>query len=163
MTKYAGTRAAVDVAAGEISLAIAKRLAEGGARVVLTAATEAARADARAEVGSAALVVASADLAAALGGEGLNLVFADVLAETSPLLDRLLDGGSVVLTTPTSAEAVRALTAVMAERGVRVNAVAPFDSRGCAEEVARVALFLATEATCTTGAHIPVDGGLSSR
>jgi NAD(P)-dependent dehydrogenase (short-subunit alcohol dehydrogenase family) len=32
---------------------------------------------------------------------------------------------------------------------------------GTAEEVARAVLFLAFEATFTTGAEIPVDGGLS--
>ncbi|MGI5502355.1 hypothetical protein [Lentzea sp. CA-135723] len=163
MTKYAGTRAAVVVAAGDISLAIAKRLAEGGARLVLTADTEDGRAEARSEVGSAAHVVAPAEIGTALTGHSIDFLFTDAVAGTSPLLPHLHDGGSVVLTTPTSAEAVLALVTALADRRIRVNAVAPFDSRGCAEEVARVALFLATEATCTTGAHVPVDGGLNHR
>ncbi|WP_285638382.1 hypothetical protein [Lentzea sp. NBRC 102530] len=163
MTKYAGTRAAVVVAAGDISLAIAKRLAEGGARVVLTADTEAGRAEARAEVGSAAQAVAPAEIATALEGQRIDFLFTDAVAGTSPLLPHLHDGGAVVLTTPTPAETVLALVGTLADRRIRVNAVAPVASRGRAEEVARVALFLATEATCTTGAHVPVDGGLNHR
>ncbi len=98
--------------------------------------TEAKRADARAEVGSAARVVAPADLDSGLGAEGIDFLFADAVDGTSPLLPRLLDGGAVVLTTPTSAESVLALATAMTERGIRVNAVAPLDSRGCAGEVA---------------------------
>ena len=163
MTKYKGTRAAVIVAARDISLAIAKRLVEGGASVVLTAGTEDERVDASAEVGSAARVVVPADIAAGLGGADVDLVFADAVADAKPLLPQLRDGGAIVLTTPTSAARVQALATELTSRGIRVNAVAPLGSRGCAEEVASVALFLATEATCTTGAHVPVDGGLSHR
>ncbi len=39
--------------------------------------------------------------------------------------------------------------------------VTPMKRHGTAEEVARAALFLAFEATYTTGAELPVDGGLS--
>jgi NAD(P)-dependent dehydrogenase (short-subunit alcohol dehydrogenase family) len=100
MTKYASTTAAVIGAADDIGLAIAKRLVEGGARVVLTADTADRRALAR---GPGCIA----------GGDAASL----------PALGRL----------------------------------------GSAEEVARAALFLATEATFTTGARIPVDGGGSHR
>ncbi|WP_394613325.1 hypothetical protein JNUCC0626_25675 [Lentzea sp. JNUCC 0626] len=93
MTKYAGTRAAVVVAAGDISLAIAKRLAEGGARVVLTADTEDRRAEARAEVGSAAQAVAPAEVTAALGHQRVDFLFTDAVAGTSPLLPGQRRGG----------------------------------------------------------------------
>ncbi|RJL32088.1 SDR family oxidoreductase [Bailinhaonella thermotolerans] len=75
----------------------------------------------------------------------------------------------------------QSLSAELLDRGIRVNAVAPGsiagvplppedragDSRtpmgrsGSAEEVARAALFLAADATFTTGARLPVDGGLA--
>jgi NAD(P)-dependent dehydrogenase (short-subunit alcohol dehydrogenase family) len=163
MTKYAGSTAVVIVAAPEIRLAIAKRLVEGGARVILTAATADQRTAAAAELGSAARVVAPAGIAAGPGDEYIDLAFTDAVTDAEPLLPRLRDGGAVVLTTSTSAAAVRALAAALTSRGIRVNAVTPLRSRGRAEEVARVALFLATEATCTTGAHIPVDGGFDRR
>ncbi|MBZ4409897.1 SDR family oxidoreductase [Myxococcus sp. XM-1-1-1] len=86
---------------------------------------------------------------------------------------------------------VRVLGAELVARGIRVNAVSPgftrtptlgvtgatpqeveaFEQEGLhltpmkriadAEEVARAALFLGLEATFTTGAELPVDGGLS--
>ncbi|MCU1681763.1 MAG: Short-chain dehydrogenase/reductase [Amycolatopsis sp.] len=174
MTKYARTRAAVIGEADDISLAIAKRLVEGGAKVLLTADTADKRAYAAAELGSAAHVFPPAEIPARLGDDGLDLVFADAVADARPLLPRLRDGGAIVFTTPASAAGVEALAAELADRSIRVNAVAPgciapggattqlppLGRLGSAEEVARVALFLATEATFTTGARIPVDGGL---
>jgi NAD(P)-dependent dehydrogenase (short-subunit alcohol dehydrogenase family) len=38
----------------------------------------------------------------------------------------------------------------------------PLGRLGSAEEVARAALFLATDATFTTGVRLPVDGGLGN-
>jgi len=183
MTRYAGSRAVVVGQATGIGLAIAKRLVEGGAEVLLTAGTAPERAHASAELGSAARVVAPDGVRAALGpvgveghGGGIDLVFADAVPTVRPLLPRLEDGGSVVLTAaaPTPAS-VRALAAELVSRGIRVNAVAPscieapaggaaplppLGRLGSAEEVARAALFLATDATFTTGARLPVDGGL---
>jgi len=86
----------------------------------------------------------------------------------------------------------RGLAVELLPRGIRVNAVAPgfiatptlgvasateeeravlsrigdeitpMQRHGAAEEVARAALFLAFDATFTTGAELPVDGGLST-
>ncbi|MYR94797.1 MULTISPECIES: SDR family oxidoreductase [unclassified Streptomyces] len=215
MTKYARRKALVVGEATDIGLAIAKRLVEGGASVLLTARTEAERAHAVAELGSAARVLTPSAVEAALTGEpapagdgttgttGLGnsptglaegptgsgdgptsptgptrvgLLFADAIPTARPLLPYVEDGGAVVLTAPTPCpDAVRALAGELAARGIRVNAVAPgcieapgsgavplppLGRLGAAEEVARAALFLATEATFTTGARLPVDGGL---
>ncbi|MEU8760002.1 SDR family oxidoreductase [Streptomyces sp. NPDC048659] len=182
MTRYAGRRAVVVGQDTGIGLAIAKRLVEGGARVLLTARTAADGAHARSELGSAAHVVESLDGLYDTAGrpdglDGPDLLFADAVATARPLLPLLRDGGAVVLTAPAPSQAaVRALAAELAPRGIRVNAVAPgcieaappvappplppLGRLGSAEEVARAALFLATDATFTTGAHLPVDGGL---
>ncbi|MFD9324341.1 SDR family oxidoreductase [Streptomyces sp. NPDC060065] len=182
MTRYAGRRAVVVDQANGIGLAIAKRLVEGGAEVLLTAGTALERAYASAELGSAARVVAPDAVESALGPvdgaghRGVDLVFADAVPTARPLLPHLDDGGAVVLTAaaPTPAS-VRTLAAELVSRGIRVNAVAPscieapagdaptlppLGRLGSAEEVARAALFLATDATFTTGAQLPVDGGL---
>ncbi|MGA6174025.1 SDR family NAD(P)-dependent oxidoreductase [Streptomyces sp. NPDC012600] len=193
MTKYARRTALVAGEATGIGLAIAKRLVEGGASVLLTARTDEERAHAVAELGSAARVVTPSAVEADTGGvpgspslpgspglpgfpDGVELLFADAVATARPLLPYLRDGGAIVLTAPTACpDAVTALAAELAARGIRVNAVAPgcieapgsgavplppLGRLGAAEEVARAALFLATEATFTTGARLPVDGGL---
>ncbi|MFE7534957.1 SDR family oxidoreductase [Streptomyces rhizosphaericola] len=232
MTKYARRRALVVGEATGIGLAIAKRLVEGGASVLLAARTAGARAHAVTELGSAARVVAPSAVEDVLaGGTGavtaartgtgtstststdtptgthpdtgtrsgaatdtgaaprtgtgprtapglrVDLLFADAIPSARPLLPYVEDGGAIVLTSPTPCpDAVRALAAELAARGIRVNAVAPgcieapgsgavplppLGRLGAAEEVARAALFLATEATFTTGARLPVDGGLA--
>jgi NAD(P)-dependent dehydrogenase (short-subunit alcohol dehydrogenase family) len=177
MTRYAGRRAVVIGQAAGIGPAIAKRLVEGGAQVLLTASTAREREHASAELGSAARVVAPDAVESGLGpGGGVDLVFADAVPTARPLLRHLANGGAVVLTAPAPTPAsVRALAAELVARGIRVNAVAPscieapagdaaplppLGRLGSAEEVARAALFLATEATFTTGARLPVDGGL---
>ncbi|GAA1593011.1 SDR family oxidoreductase [Actinomadura kijaniata] len=185
MTKYAERRAVVAGVTG-VGVAIAKLLVEGGARVLL-AGTGAG--GAAAEVGSAVHLLRAAGpgaVATALGG--VDLLF---VAEPTPvrgLLPLLADGGAVVFVSPPAdPDEPRALAAELAGRGVRVNAVAPgfldpdpgvpldryadlrerCDARtplrrlGTPGEVARAALFLAVEATFTTGARLPVDGGLT--
>lgn len=175
MTRYDGLRAAVVGETAEIGLAIAKRLVEGGARVVLTAGTPARRADATAQLGPAGTVVAPGTLdGRALGGE-LDLVVADGVPAARPVLPHLADGGAVVLVDPVPAACVWTLADELAHRAIRVNAVAsgcieasaggtaplpPLGRLGSVEEVARAALFLATDATFTTGARLPVDGGV---
>ncbi|MFC9273478.1 SDR family oxidoreductase [Streptomyces zhihengii] len=220
MTRYAGSRAVVVGQEPGIALAIAKRLVEGGAEVLLTVGGQEERARARTELGSAARLVVLAPSAApgdrgALAGElgrwggtgedgGADLLFAGAVDTARPLLPWVRDGGAVVLTSPVppdtaasdtaasdtaasdtavsdaaaSDTAVGALASELARRGIRVNAVAPgcieappagavplppLGRLGSAEEVARAALFLATDATFTTGARLPVDGGLGRR
>jgi NAD(P)-dependent dehydrogenase (short-subunit alcohol dehydrogenase family) len=65
-----------------IGLAIAKRLVEGGAQVVLTARTAEERRGLCAELGSAAQVVAPSGVTACLGPGGeIDLLFADVVPD----------------------------------------------------------------------------------
>ncbi|MYX99068.1 SDR family oxidoreductase [Streptomyces sp. SID486] len=178
MTKYTGLTAVVVGEATAIGLAVAKRLVEGGARVVLAARAAEERRRLGDELGSTARVVAPSGVAGCLAsGDAVDLLFADVVATARPLLARVGDGGAVVLMTPAlSPAAVHALAAELVSRGIRVNAVAPgcisapggagvplppLGRLGAAEEVARAALFLATDATFTTGVRFPVDGGLS--
>ncbi|MFE7565540.1 SDR family NAD(P)-dependent oxidoreductase [Streptomyces sp. NPDC057539] len=177
MTKYARRRAVVAGETTGIGLAIAKRLVEGGATVLLTVRTPQERVHAAAELGPAARVVPPDAVADSLGSDGdVDFLFADTVPTARPLLPRLKDGGAIVLTAPAPASAsVHALAVELVSRGIRVNAVAPgcieapggaeplppLGRLGAVEEVARAALFLATEATFTTGARLPVDGGLS--
>ncbi|MFI7236403.1 SDR family NAD(P)-dependent oxidoreductase [Streptomyces cyaneofuscatus] len=137
MTKYARRTALVVGEATDIGLAVAKRLVEGGAGVLLTARTEEERAHAVAELGPAARVVAPSAVKAALAGKtagtpggSVGLLFADAVPTARPLLPYVEDGGAIVLTAPSPCPgAVRALAAELASRGIRVNAVAP----GCIE------------------------------
>ncbi|MFD6278098.1 SDR family oxidoreductase [Streptomyces sp. NPDC060209] len=190
MTKYARRKALVVGEVTDVGLAIAKRLVEGGATVLLTARTAHERAHAVAELGSAARVVTPSTVEAALTAQagtgpegtadgGVDLLFSDVIPTARPLLPHLKDGSAIVLTAPTPCpDALQRLAAELVSRGIRVNAVAPgciqapgagavplppLGRLGAPEEVARAALFLATEATFTTGARLPVDGGLGSR
>lgn len=184
MTRYAGLRAVVLGQATGIGLAVAKRLVEGGAQVLLTVGSAEERADASTELGSAARVVVQSDAGPGSSQDheygpgldgGVDFVFADAAPGVRPLLPYLNSGGAVVLTSAVpDPAALWELAAELASRGIRVNAVAPgcieapaagaslppLGRLGSAEEVARAALFLATEATFTTGARLPVDGGL---
>lgn len=85
-------------------------------------------------------------------------MFADAVADARPLFPRLRDGGAIVFTTPPPIPVSRRLP--QSWPGGATTQLPPLGRLGSAEEVARVALFLATEATFTTGARIPVDGGL---
>jgi NAD(P)-dependent dehydrogenase (short-subunit alcohol dehydrogenase family) len=182
MTRYAGRKAVVLGATG-MGVAVAKRLVEGGADVLL-AARDATSADAAVpEVGSSAHVVVAppgepAEALVAAVAARLRHVDHLVVAEEAPhavsvLLGLIGEGGSVVLITAAAAATDR-LAASLAGRGIRLNTVAPgcmdaaadagpapLGRRGSADEVARAALFLAVDATFTTGARLPVDGGLA--
>ncbi|RDG32424.1 SDR family NAD(P)-dependent oxidoreductase [Streptomyces corynorhini] len=178
MTKYARRKAVVVGETAGIGLAIAKRLVEGGATVLLTARTARERVHATAELGSTARVMSPDAVEDGLGSDrDVDFLFADAVPTARQLLRHLRDGGAIVLTSPAPPPAaVHTLAVELVPRGIRVNAVAagcieapgggarplpPLGRLGAVEEVARAALFLAAEATFTTGARLPVDGGLS--
>ncbi|MFD6418511.1 SDR family oxidoreductase [Streptomyces sp. NPDC060194] len=248
MSRYKDRKAVVIGGTTGIGLAVAKRLAEGGARVLVTGRSEANLDQAAKELGPTAHPVVSdlADLASVralapavedrLGSVDHLFVNAGIafLAPTEhvteadydrqfavntkgayftvqALLPLLADGGSIVFTTSvadttgTPAMGVysmskaalwsfaQALAAELAGRGIRVNAVAPgfidtpgggvqrlspeehaafaeagdaltpLGRHGTADEVARAAVFLAVDATFTTGTKLAVDGGLAQQ
>ncbi|MGR7002995.1 SDR family oxidoreductase [Yinghuangia aomiensis] len=234
MPKYTGRNAVVVGGTTGVGLAIAKRLVEGGARVLVTADGAHGFAEAAGRLGSAASLVAcdlsgadaanASDAAVALAAEAqrvfgtVDMLFVgaepptaqgalDGCASTAKgaylaaqaLAPLLADDGAVVFTTiaadacrpgmpdagvhAMTASAVHAFARVLAvelaDRGVRVNAVAPgaidmplarnlrsgtapLGRRGSVDDVARAALFLAADATFTTGTVLAVDGGLGS-
>lgn len=259
MPKYTGRKAVVVGGTTQAGLAIAKRLVEGGARVLLTCGTTHGLADAADRLGPTASLVAcdlsaanTPDAAAAFASTAessfgtIDMLFvgaepgtAERLAkaetepepgtETAPetesgaerydrqftatakgayvaartLAPLVADGGAIVFTTVAAdacrpgtpdagvhamtASAVHALARVLAvelaDRGIRVNAVSPgaidapadgaaraprrdvaplLGRLGSVDEVARAALFLAADATFTTGTVLTVDGGLGS-
>ncbi|MFH8608698.1 SDR family NAD(P)-dependent oxidoreductase [Streptomyces sp. NPDC018029] len=155
MPKYAGRKAVVIGGATGLGLAIAKRLVEGGAEVLVTGGgPHADLADTAAEVGSCAHVISAAPtspsssvfsafstaLASAiqerLGGIDLLFIHADdgLAAPPAPeLLDLLREGGSVVLTGGSTDDPA-------------ANSLAPLTRcRAPADETAGIALHLATK------------------
>ncbi|MEV5243039.1 SDR family oxidoreductase [Streptomyces cinnamoneus] len=246
MTKYANKKAVITGGTIGMGLAIAKRLVEGGAEVLLTGRNEKNLQDASKELGPAAHVVRSdtaslTDIAVLATTVEETLGHVDHLfinagvAELGPvaevteesydvqfsvntkgafftvqrMLPLLREGGSIVFTTSVADETghpgmavysgskaalwsfAQVLASELVGQGIRVNAVSPGfidtptmgvagftpeeqayfralgDARtpmkrhGTGDEVARAALFLATEATFTTGVKLPVDGGLA--
>ncbi|MCZ4123285.1 SDR family oxidoreductase [Streptomyces sp. H39-S7] len=245
MSTYAGKKAVITGGSMGMGLAIAKRLVEGSAEVLVTGRNERNLAQARTELGPGAHVVRSdtadaADIAALAATVGKTLGHVDHLfvnagiAELAPvestteesydrqfavntrgafftvqrLIPLLREGGSIVFTTSVadstgsagmaaysgSKSALWSFAQVLATelvgRGIRVNAVSPgfidtptagstglsaeeraafhalgdavtpMRRHGTSDEVARAALFLAVDATFTTGVKLPVDGGL---
>ncbi|MEV0090102.1 SDR family NAD(P)-dependent oxidoreductase [Streptomyces sp. NPDC050738] len=166
MTKYRGRTALVVDGTSGIGLAVAKRLAEGGAKILLTGRTPAHLAHASAELGICAQVftLADTDLAAAVEarlGRIDYLFLAAGRATVLALRPVLKDGGAVVFTTAgphSRRQALRALAAELGDRGIRVNAVAPDCAYAAGTDAAaRAALFLAADAPYTTCAQLPVE------
>ncbi|MFC9243307.1 SDR family NAD(P)-dependent oxidoreductase [Streptomyces sp. NPDC057136] len=148
MTKYGGRKGVVIGDTRGTGVAIAKRLVEGGAEVLLTGRTPENLAVAAVELGSCAHVV-SLDPTGPTAVEELTSTVEDRLGPIDflfvnggtglpvpALLPLLRDGGSIVFT--------------RVDAGVR--------DHGTAEEVARAALFVAVDATFTTAAEMPADG-----
>ncbi|MFF8713056.1 SDR family oxidoreductase [Streptomyces sp. NPDC015184] len=255
MPKYTGRKAVVVGGTTGVGLAIAKRLVEGGARVLLTGGSAHGFADAERQLGPAASVIAcdlsaadtpnTAGTANASGASDAAAAFASATENSFGTVDMLFvgagpgkplaepeaesgterydrqftaaakgaylavqalaplvaDGGAIVFTTVAAdacrpgmpdagahamtASAVHAFARVLAvelaDRGVRVNVVSPgaidtpvgvrgprhgaaplLGRRGSVDEVARAALFLAADATFTTGTVLTVDGGLGA-
>jgi NAD(P)-dependent dehydrogenase (short-subunit alcohol dehydrogenase family) len=124
--------------------------------------------------------VAARALAPLVADDGA-IVFTTVAAEACR--PGMPDAGAHAMTASAVHALTRVLAAELAHRGVRVNAVSPggidtpahepsgdrlpaaappLGRRGSVDEVARAALFLAVEATFTTGTVLAVDGGIGS-
>ncbi|MEU7135404.1 SDR family oxidoreductase [Streptomyces sp. NPDC046261] len=245
MTKYTNKKAVVIGGTIGMGLAIAKRLVEGGAEVLLTGRNEKNLRDARDELGPAAHAVrsdiTSLEDIAALGDTvqerlgHVDYLFVNAgISELGPvaevteesydrqfavntkgafftvqrMLPLLREGGSIVFTNSVADEMgypgmsvysgskaalwsfAQVLASELVGRGIRVNAVSPgfidtptmgvvsftpeeqahfravgdastpMKRHGTSDEVARAALFLAADATFTTGVKLAVDGGL---
>ncbi|MEV1025476.1 SDR family NAD(P)-dependent oxidoreductase [Streptomyces sp. NPDC050264] len=181
MTKYTGRTAVITGGAHGTGLAIAKRLVEGGARILVTARDPAALPQARTELGRTAHLLTGTTpapdaVATRLGHVDYLFVHAgspdtspstaaaEVRATLDALLPLLTPEGSVVLSgCPASQPALRACAREAAARGVRVNTVAgghgddQMQRRGSADEAARAALFLAADSPLTKNTELPVD------
>ena len=246
MERYEAKRVVIIGGTSGMGLATAKKLLDGGARVLVTGRSKAGLESAEKELGKGAIVVASdarsltdidalavrvkaefdtIDLLFVNAGFGLfaplegttEAIYDEMFAlnakgpffavqKLAPLINR---GGSVVFTTSVAnvkgmpglasygaAKAAlrsfaRVLAAELLPKGIRVNAVTPgpidtpilskaFPDKdmaagvagqmsemnpmkrfGTSEEIAKAVLFLAFDATFTTGAELPVDGGWS--
>lgn len=105
---------------------------------------------------------ASPSMAVYMGSKAAVRAFAQVMA--AELLGRRVRVNALApgfIDTPTLG--VSGLTAVAREElHAAGDQITPMKRHGTAEEVARAALFLAFDATFTTGIELPVDGGLST-
>jgi NAD(P)-dependent dehydrogenase (short-subunit alcohol dehydrogenase family) len=246
MERYQGKKVVITGGTSGMGLATAKRLLDGGARVLVTGRSQAGLESAQKELGTDALVVSSDArsltdidaLASRVKAEfdTFDLLFVNAgfslraplentteaiydemfnlnakgpffaVQKLTPLINR---GGAVVLTTSIAnvkgipgiaaygaAKAAlrsfaRVLGAELLPREIRVNAVTPgpidtpiigktspdkdaaaqlrekmiginpMKRMGTSEEIAKAVLFFAFDATFTTGAELPVDGGWS--
>jgi NAD(P)-dependent dehydrogenase (short-subunit alcohol dehydrogenase family) len=244
MERYEAKRAVIIGGTSGMGLATAKKLLDGGARVLVTGRSQAGLESAQQELGQDAIVVSSdarslTDIDALASRvktefDAIDLLFVNAgfsiraplesvteavydemfnlnakgpffaVQKLAPLINR---GGAVVLTTSIAnvkgmpgnatygaAKAAlrsfaRVLAAELLPREIRVNAVSPGPTDtpiidkafpgmaaqireqmtgmvpmkrfGTSEEIAKGVLFLAFDATFTTGAELPVDGGWS--
>ncbi|MBZ6473669.1 SDR family oxidoreductase [Streptomyces griseocarneus] len=248
MTTYANKKAVITGGTMGMGLAIAKRLVEGGAEVLLTGRNEKNLRDARDELGPGAHIVrsdtASLEDIAALGTTvettlgHVDYLFVNAgISELTPvaevteesydrmfavntkgafftvqrMLPLLREGGAITFTTSIADSGgyagmsvysgtksalwsfAQVLAAELVGAGIRVNAVSPgfidtptmgvaglsaeekahfkvvgdtvtpMRRHGSPDEVARAALYLAADATFTTGLKLAVDGGLGQR
>ncbi|WP_329119469.1 short-chain dehydrogenase [Streptomyces sp. NBC_01465] len=158
MTKYGGRTAVVVDGATGLGLAIAKRLIEGGAKILVTTRTPTRT---EAELGPCAQVLTSDrtdPTAIATLAPTVDYLFLPAGREiVLALLPVLRDGAAVVFTQATPRPALRALSAELTAHGIRVNAVAPDCGHAArTDAAARAALFLAADAPYTTCAQLPI-------
>ncbi|WP_437693667.1 SDR family oxidoreductase [Sorangium sp. So ce176] len=158
MKSYAGKKAVVTGGTHGMGLATVKALLDGGAEVLLTGRNERNREAARRELGRGAHVVRS-DAGSLADIDALRAFAQGFAAELLPRRIRVNAVSPGFIKTPTMGVA-GASADVLAAFEQEGREVTPMKRIGTPEEVARAALFLAFDATFTTGVELPVDGGL---
>jgi NAD(P)-dependent dehydrogenase (short-subunit alcohol dehydrogenase family) len=159
MTRYATKTALVIGGTHGMGRATVEALLDGGARMLLTGnnvdTVEAARQALRGRAQVVRPDVANPAAIEALGAQ----VASELAAELAPRGVRVNAVSPGFIDTPTMgvSGASRAELDAFADEGRHTT---PMGRIGSADEVARAVLFLAFEATFTTGAELPVDGGL---
>jgi NAD(P)-dependent dehydrogenase (short-subunit alcohol dehydrogenase family) len=159
MTRYATKTALVIGGTHGMGRATVEALLDGGARMLLTGnnvdTVEAARQALRGRAQVVRPDVANPAAIEALGAQ----VASELAAELAPRGVRVNAVSPGFIDTPTMgvSGASRAELDAFADEGRHTT---PMGRIGSADEVAPAVLFLAFEATFTTGAELPVDGGL---
>ena len=145
MEQYQGKKVVIIGGTSGMGLATAKMLLEGGARVLVTGRSKEGLESAQKELGDDAIVVSS---------DARSLTDLDALASR---VNAVTPGP---IDTPIIEKAFPGKDAASQIREKMIGMV-PMKRWGTSEEIAKAVLFLAFDATFTTGAELPVDGGWS--
>jgi len=164
--KFRGKVAVIIGGTSAIGLATAKMLLDGGARVLVTGRSQAGPNSAQKELGKDAIVVSS-DARSLPGNAAYGAAKASVrsFARTlaAELLPREIRVNAVTpgpIDTPIIGKVFTGKGEAAQIREKMIGMV-PMKRWGTSEEIAKAVLFLAFDATFTTGAEFPVDGGWS--
>src|SRR5450432_468267 len=147
MERYQDKKVVIVGGTSGMGLATAKMLLDGGARVLVTGRSQAGLESAQKELGKDALVVSS---------DARSLTEIDALA--SRIRVNAVTPGPI--DTPILGKAYPG-EGVAAQIREKMIGMSPMKRWGTSDEIAKAVLFLAFDATYTTGHELPVDGGMA--